>query len=80
MRTELTPNPGPHTPSNPRYPDVKVRLSGSDGNAFAVLGRCRTQARRAGVGADEIQAFFTEAMAGDYNALLQTCMRWFDVS
>lgn len=33
----------------PKYPDVTVMLTGQDGNAFAVLGRCREAALEAGL-------------------------------
>lgn len=62
----------------PKYQNVKVQLTGLDGNAFAVLGRCQTAARRAKVPETEIKTFLDEAMSGDYDHLLQTCMRWFD--
>tara|TARA_R100001463_G_scaffold28798_3_gene65855 strand:- start:5300 stop:5515 length:216 start_codon:yes stop_codon:yes gene_type:complete len=61
-----------------KYPDVIVQLIGEDGNAFAILGRCAREARRAGVDRDEVEAFKEEAMKGDYNHLLRTCMRWFN--
>ena len=61
----------------PKYPDITVTLTGHDGNAFAVLGRCREAARDAGLSDEEITAFMDEAMAGDYDHLLQTAMRWF---
>ena len=63
----------------PKYPDITVTLTGQDGNAFAVLGQCREAARDAGLSEDEIAAFMAEAMAGDYDHLLQTAMRWFEV-
>lgn len=63
----------------PKYPDIRVELTGNDGNAFAVLGRCRRAAESAGLADDEIDAFMTEATAGDYDHLLRTAMRWFDV-
>ncbi|MBC7165713.1 MAG: hypothetical protein H5U15_12085 [Roseovarius sp.] len=63
----------------PKYPDITVALTGQDGNAFAVLGRCREAAQKAGLSDDEIAAFMTEAMAGDYDQLLQTAMRWFEI-
>jgi hypothetical protein len=63
----------------PKYPDITVTLTGHDGNAFAVLGRCRQAALDAGLSEDEIAAFMTEAMAGDYDHLLQTAMRWFEI-
>ncbi|HBG99559.1 MAG TPA: hypothetical protein DDY29_12840 [Rhodobacteraceae bacterium] len=63
----------------PKHPDVVVTLTGQDGNSFAVLGRCREAARVAGLSEDEIAAFMDEAMAGDYDQLLQTAMRWFEI-
>ena len=63
----------------PRYPDITVTLTGQDGNAFAILGRCRAAARDAGLSDEEITAFMYEAMAGDYDHLLQTAMRWFEI-
>lgn len=63
----------------PKHPDIIVTLTGQDGNAFAVLGRCREAARDAGLSDDEIAAFMDEAMAGDYDHLLQTAMRWFEI-
>lgn len=63
----------------PKYPDITVTLTGNDGNAFAILGRCRAAARDAGLSDEEIAAFMDEAMAGDYDHLLQTAMRWFEI-
>ncbi len=62
-----------------RYPDIHVRLTGADGNAFNVLGIVRSAMRKAGVPAHEIKAFTAEATSGDYNDLLETCMRWVEV-
>ena len=59
--------------------DIKVQLSGEDGNAFAVLGRVREALRRGGR-RDLIEAFTNEATSGDYNHLLQTCHRYADCS
>jgi hypothetical protein len=59
-----------------RYPDISVSLSGEDGNAFGILGRVTKALRRAGVPKDEIDEFYAEATAGDYDHLLQTVMRW----
>ena len=61
-----------------RYPNVKVKLVGVDGNAYSVMGTCADAARRAGVSEDEIERFHEECTSGDYDHLLQTCMRWFD--
>tara|TARA_R110000824_G_scaffold169965_10_gene347197 strand:+ start:6464 stop:6676 length:213 start_codon:yes stop_codon:yes gene_type:complete len=63
-----------------KYPEVQVQLTGNDGNAFAILGNCKKEARRAGLTKDQIDEFMTEAMAGDYDHLLQTCMKYFEVN
>lgn len=64
----------------PHYPEIAVELSGSDGNAFAIIGAVRRAMRRAGVPAEEIGAFCSEATSGDYDNVLQTAMRWVEVS
>jgi hypothetical protein len=63
-----------------RYPDITVELTGHDGNAFAIMGRVQQALRRAGVPAEERDRFRAEAMSGDYDHLLQTCMRWVEVA
>ena len=62
----------------PRYPDVTVELTGTDGNAFAILGKVAKALRRAGHGA-AVTAFQSEATSGGYNHLLQTAMRFVEV-
>ena len=62
-----------------RYPDVHVVLTGEDGNAFFILGRIRKALRQANVDELTIGRFFDEATHGDYDHLLQTCMRWVSV-
>ena len=65
--------------NGPRYPKATVKLSGTDGNAFAILGAVRTALRAAGVPAAQIAEFNTEATSGNYDHLLATCMRWVNV-
>lgn len=64
--------------STPKYPNVKVKLVGEDGNAYSILARCSKAARRAGVEQAEVDKFMDAARAGDYDNLLRTCMEWFD--
>lgn len=64
--------------TEPKYPNVCIRLSGQDGNAFVIIGRASAAARKAGVTQEEITAFQEEAMSGNYDKVLQTCMSWFD--
>jgi hypothetical protein len=65
--------------SEVKYPEVKVKLVGQDGNAFAIMGRVMGALKKAGVPKDEIDAYYKESTAGDYNHLLQTAMRWVSV-
>lgn len=58
--------------------NVKVKMVGEDGNAFACLGRCMQALRRAGK-MEMWDEFHAEATSGDYNHLLATIMDWFDV-
>ena len=51
-------------------------IIGKDGNAFAILGLARQVARENHMDWAEIQK---EAMSGDYNHLLATMCKYFDV-
>ena len=62
-----------------KYPGVRVKLVGEDGNAFAILGAVSKALRQANVPKSEIDAFFSEATAGDYNHLLATVMKTVEV-
>lgn len=66
--------------TTPRYPHVEVELSDGDGNAFFILGRVTKALRRAGASQEELNEFRTEATSGDYDNVLQTAMRWVEVS
>jgi hypothetical protein len=59
---------------------LEIDLSGQDGNAMAIISRCRRAARLAGISPEDIDKFTADAMSGDYDHVLQTCMRYFDVS
>ena len=56
-----------------------VKLIGADGNAFNIIGLCRRAARQAGWPAEKIDAVTKEMTSGDYNHLLATAMKYFDV-
>jgi hypothetical protein len=62
----------------PKYPHVTAHLIRHDSNAMSILGNCTRTARLEGVPQDELDIFFEEATSGNYNHLLQTCMRWFE--
>lgn len=67
-------------PAGPRHPEIEVRLSGTDGNAIMVIGAVSRALRRGGVPDAEVSAFTVEAMSGDYDNVIQTAMRWVNVS
>ncbi len=62
-----------------KYPEIEVTLVGRDGNAFAIIGAVTKALKRAGVPKEEVSAFSTEAMMGNYDHLLQTAMKWVNV-
>lgn len=63
-----------------KYPEIKVRLTGTDSNAFAIIGKVRVALKKAKVPLEEREAFSKEAMSGDYDHVIQTAMAWVDVS
>ena len=58
--------------------NVKVKLVGEDGNAFAIMGRVTRALRKAGR-EDLIEEYHKEAMSGNYTHLLQTTMKYVKV-
>ena len=63
----------------PKYPDIKVQLTGNDGNAWAIMGAVSKALRKGGVSAEEIEKYTNESTSGDYDNLLVTAMSWVDV-
>ena len=60
---------------------TKVRLSsGVDGNTFSIISVCAKAARRNKIGIEDIDKFKEEALQGNYDHALQTCMKYFDVN
>jgi hypothetical protein len=57
----------------------KVKLVGTDGNAFSVMGACRKAAMAAKWTTEQWQSVQKEMMSGDYNHLLATALNNFDV-
>lgn len=58
--------------------NATVQLTNSDGNAFLILSRVRHAIVKSNH-PELAQAFMDEAMAGDYDHLLQTCIRYVTV-
>ena len=58
------------------YPNVTVKLTDDDGNAFYILGKVMKAMREAGLEKQDIDLFYKDQTSGDYDHLLQTVMRW----
>jgi len=61
-----------------RKTDIVLTLAGEDGNAFFILGRAIRALKRGGR-EDLVDEFQEEATKGDYDHLLQTCFKYFEV-
>lgn len=57
----------------------KYSLVGVDGNAFAIMGYTAKALRRTGH-ADLVENMRSRAMSGDYDNLVQVCMRYLDIA
>ena len=62
-----------------KYPNIKVKIIGTDGNGFAIISKVRRALQQAKVESVEIDSFTKQAMSGDYDNLLRTCLCWVDV-
>ena len=56
-----------------------VKLVGKDGNAFAIMGRVKNALKKAGADEEYIKKYLDESMAGDYDNLLATAMKYAEV-
>jgi hypothetical protein len=64
----------------PLYPHIKVKLTSRDGNSLSIISSCGVAARKGKVPQEEIDRFNNEALSSDYDNVLRTCMKWFNVS
>lgn len=56
-----------------------LTLTGTSSNAGAILGACTREARRFGCSKEAINNLRAEMLGGDYNNVLNTAMKYFDV-
>ncbi len=56
-----------------------VELIGTDSNAFSIIGKCMKVARKAGWDKATQDKVRDEMMSGDYDHVLQTAMKYFEV-
>lgn len=63
----------------PKYPHIHVKLLGTDGNAFSLIGKVRRAIEKS-EGREVAKAFTSEAMdKGSYDELLTFLMETVDV-
>jgi hypothetical protein len=60
-------------------PKPSVELTGRDGHALAVLSACKRAARKARWSHDQMAALQKEMLSGDYDHVLATACKYFDV-
>ena len=56
-----------------------VKLVGNDGNAYAIMGACQRAARKAKWTPEKIAEVMADMQSGDYDHLLATAIKYFDV-
>lgn len=66
--------------ATPKYPEIKIQLTGKDSNAFYILGIISRTLRKAEVPDSVWKEFEKEATSGDYNHLLATAMDYFEIT
>lgn len=64
----------------PKFPKIKVKLVGEDGNAFSILGRVTQAMKKGGVSQEHIKQYQEEAKSGDYDNLLRVTVEYVSVS
>lgn len=58
---------------------VKCKLTGEDGNAFAVMGRVVTALKQAGVTEEKISIYLEDAMMSNYENLILVSMTYLEM-
>ena len=56
-----------------------VKLTGEDGNAFAIMGTVAKALKKAGFSKEHIEKYYEESASGDYDNLLRVAMKWVNV-
>jgi hypothetical protein len=62
----------------PKFPNIEVDLSNSNGNAVAIMGRTAKALRRGGATPEEVADYRSDAKSGDYDHVIQVTMAWVD--
>ena len=56
--------------------NVTVKLSGNDGNAFAIMGSVRNALKKAGATKEQLDQYTMDSIIGDYQNVLRVASRY----
>ena len=73
--------PNENNTNLPLHPTIRVCLSECDGNVYAILGTIRRAVLRSKLAErrEVWEAFHAEATQGDYDHVMATAFRWFEI-
>ena len=63
-----------------KFPNIKVKLRGADGNAFNIMGIVKVALQKNKVPKEDIDQYLKESMSGDYDNLLRVAMETVNVN
>ena len=63
-----------------KYGQIIVQVSRRRGNSLAIIGAVMNALKRAGVGRDEINAYFEQATSGNYGDVIRVTEEWVNVA
>lgn len=63
----------------PKYPQIKVKLTGEDGNAFMILGKVAKAMRAAGLTEAQVKEYLDAATSDSYYQLMATTINYVEV-
>ena len=65
--------------NGPKYPRVKVKVTGPHSGFYVTVAAVQAEMRRAGIPAQELSNFYQDVAEDNDDSLLRTCLRWVDV-
>jgi hypothetical protein len=65
--------------NGPKYPRVKVQVTGPHAGFYPTVAAVQAAMRRAGVPLQELSNFYEDAAESNDDNFLRTCLRWVDV-
>jgi hypothetical protein len=65
--------------SGPKYPRVKIQMTGSYGGFYPTVAAVQAAMLRAGIPLQELSSFCPEATEADEDSIQRTCLRWVQV-